>query len=174
MKYKESERMILSLRTAVVILAGLLVLSVVGMMCVTQSNTLTAGDEGRLTVISYGMHVSPADPDALARQLEMLAEEYYPWMLDLKISPGTVDNCKWLGTVLTLRYGTTQDFAVRDGQVPVRAIRVILPSEFLCVATRYPNSDAVGSYILLSEDGVHFSRAMWLSEEKVHTLLAMI
>lgn len=166
--------MILSLRTAVVILAGLLVLGVAGMICVVQSSTLDSGDEDGLTVISYGMRVIPANPEDLAGQMEMLAQQYYPWMLDLKISPGTVDNCKRFGTVLTLRYDTLQGFAISDAQVPVRAIRVILPSELLCVATRYPNADAVGSYILLSGDGVHFSRAMWLSEEKVNTLLAMI
>ncbi|MDE2546444.1 MAG: hypothetical protein O0W99_06575 [Methanocorpusculum sp.] len=166
--------MILSLRTVVVILAGLLVLSAAGMICVVQSSTIASGDEEGLTVISYGMRAVPANPEDLAGQMEMLARQYYPWMLDLKISPGTVDNCKRFGTVLTLRYDSPQDLAVGDGQVPVQVIRVILPSELLCVATRYPNSDAVGSYILLSDDGVHFSRAMWLSEEKANMLLALI
>ncbi len=166
--------MIMSLRTAAIILVGLLLLGVVGMICVVQTATLASGDEDGLTVISYGVRVSPANTDALVEQLEMLAQEYYPWMLDLKISPETVNNCKRFGTVLTLRYSTTQDLTVMNAHIPVRAIRVILPSELLCTVARYPNSDTIGSYILMSEDGVHFSKAMWLSDERADKLLAMI
>lgn len=88
-------------------------------------------------------------------------------MLDLKIFQRTMDNCKPFGMVITLGYSITQDFVVRNVHVPIKAIRVILPSEILCVATRYPNADTVWSYILMSEDCVHFSKAMWPSDEKI-------
>lgn len=166
--------MIIPLRTAAILFVGFLLLGAAVMIGVVQTSIPDSGEEEGLTVISYGMHVCPADTDALAGQLRVLAEEYYPWMLDLKISPGTVDNCKRFGTVITQRYSVAQDLVVLNVHVPVRAIRVILPSEFLCTLTRYPNSDTVGSYILMSEDGVHFPKVMWLSEEKVNTLLAMI
>lgn len=65
------------LHTAV-FLAGILILSAAGIMCVVQTSTLASWEEDGLTVISYGARVSPADTNVLVEQLEVLGQQYYP------------------------------------------------------------------------------------------------